>query len=355
VARSPAIAPTSGGGGGSDPTLTSTLGDIVDTTSPYSFAPTLTHTGTVLTTITRASDSSSVSVTGSTTTTPTATCTAADAVVGDSFHCESVATDSGITKTLVTTVFMEGTGTAGAAGTLTELLSLDFAAIFSASGAYDFLTDGPAGDGTHTHGGVTYELVGSATVTQLEITTNGLEMQQATGGAFELGVNLRDLATKNDPAGPVHVVARVSSAVSGASGDGVQVGIQRHATLGSWTLGDAVVRYRQADATPDLYAIAYNGSTHDVLASGTVTASGDVRMQVGLTSLYGSVCRGDTGTATDPAGWDTLAEFASADYAAALASFSGTYPATSDCWVFVGAGGDADGIFETLTAYGLEA
>ena len=97
-----------GDGGGSDPTLTSTLGDIVDTTSPYSFAPTLTHTGTVLTTITRASDDSSVSVTGSTTTTPTATCTAADAALGDSFHCESVATDSGITKTVVTTVFMEG-------------------------------------------------------------------------------------------------------------------------------------------------------------------------------------------------------------------------------------------------------
>ena len=98
------------GGGGADPTLTSTLGDIVDTTSPYSFSPTLTHTGTVVTTITRASDASSVSVTGDTTTTPTATCTAADAALGDSFHCESVATLDGITKTLVSTVFMEGAG-----------------------------------------------------------------------------------------------------------------------------------------------------------------------------------------------------------------------------------------------------
>ena len=109
------------GGGGADPTLTSTLGDIVDTTSPYSFAPTLTHTGTVLTTITRASDSSSVSVTGDTTTTPTATCTAADAALGDSFHCESVATLDGITKTVVTTVFMEGTGGAGGLAELEEI------------------------------------------------------------------------------------------------------------------------------------------------------------------------------------------------------------------------------------------
>lgn len=248
---------------------------------------------------------------------------------------------------------------AGAGGTLTELLALDFPAIFTASGAYNFLTTGgtggSGGDGPHTHGGVAYELSGSATVTQLEITANGLEMQQATGGAFQLGVNLRDTTPAIDPAGPCHALTRVASAVSGEATGGVQVGIQRATSLGSWTTGDAVTRYRRADATPDLYAVAYNGSTFDALAGSTVTANDDVRLQVGTTSLFGTVCRGDTGTATDPADWDALPEFAKAEYASTLASFTGTYPAGADCWVFVGGGLDCDGIFKTLTAYGLEA
>ncbi len=99
-------------GGGADPSVSSSLGDTVDTTSPYSFAPTLTVSAgaTVATTITRMSDGSSVTVTDPTTTTPTATLTAADATVGDSFRCASVATDGSYTDEHVTVVFMEGTG-----------------------------------------------------------------------------------------------------------------------------------------------------------------------------------------------------------------------------------------------------
>ena len=453
MARSPAIAPTSGGGG-SDPTLTSTLGDIVDTTSPYSYAPTLTHTGTVLTTITRASDSSSVSVSGSTTTTPTATCTAADAVVGDSFHCESVATDGGITKTLVTTVFMEGTGGgsaydvsppaatteatasgvalgaktfsaftgsdaglidgytartvnavgstswsgsglgaytpsggadadagvlaldatiggvvvatalhdysrsdgAGAAGTLAEILNIDWAALHAANGDYDFLADGPGGDGTHTYGGYTFELSGSATaVTKLEVISTGLDMDQGAGGAFVLGVDCRAVSPAIDPTGLARCIGIWASAVSDASGDGVQVGLRRNASIGTWEVADTAIRYREADATPDLYSISYNGSTHDVLASGTLTANTDVRMQVDLDNFYGTIARGDTGTATDPADSDTLQEFSRASYGSALASFTGTYPGTTSYWAYLGAGGDCHGVATRLIVYGLEA
>ena len=158
---------TSGGGGGSDPTLTSTLGDIVDTTSPYSFAPTLTHTGTVLTTITRASDDSSVSVAGSTTTTPTATCTAADAALGDSFHCESVATDSGITKTVVTTVFMEGTGGGGGGG-WTDILDWS-----SSSEAFS------GGEDTYTIGGlsVVVDWAGTSGPDSIDLTNGVLTVE----------------------------------------------------------------------------------------------------------------------------------------------------------------------------------
>ena len=718
MARSPAIAPTSGGGG-SDPTLTSTLGDIVDTTSPYSYAPTLTHTGTVLTTITRASDSSSVSVSGSTTTTPTATCTAADAVVGDSFHCESVATDGGITKTLVTTVFMEGTGggsaydvsppaatteatasgvalgaktfsaftgadagsidgytartvnavgstswsgsglgaytpsggadadagvlaldatiggvvvatalhdysraaagggggdaateigelslltdmTAGSksstgsfniyeadgttlkatgeittsgslsatwyvewdtsygiravdvkkaggssgsvivaitpassvfasadwstddvvaqlvygassaatdgavwygvapygslaltvndgrsikatstSGTvawtgerwgnydsdtitslgstaipsslvyfqelralqnrvkvgasdyidptawastswdgrsigemlvavdddpateryaasggytiilaannndaanpssstfqkakfwarnvapetvvsgLSAILNIDWAALHAANGDYDFLADGPGGDGTHTYGGYTFELSGSATaVTKLEVISTGLDMDQGAGGAFVLGVDCRAVSPAIDPTGLARCIGIWASAVSDASGDGVQVGLRRNASIGTWEVADTAIRYREADATPDLYSISYNGSTHDVLASGTLTANADVRMQVDLDNFYGTIARGDTGTATDPADSDTLQEFSRASYGSALASFTGTYPGTTSYWAYLGAGGDCHGVATRLIVYGLEA
>lgn len=243
----------------------------------------------------------------------------------------------------------------GAAGTLSALLDIDFTAL----SAYNFLTTGGSGgtggDGPHSVGGYTFELSGSSQLTQLEITANGLEMAQNTGGAFQLGVNLRDLATAIDPAGPCHVLTRVASAVSGEASGGVQVGAQRDPTLGNWTTGDAVARYRKADATPDFLAVVYNGGSFDTLASGTVTANDDVRLEVGLTSLYGTVLRGDTGTATDPADWDVLPEFAAASYSSALASFSGTYPASSDLWAFVGCGLAGSGIFKTLTAYGLEA
>jgi hypothetical protein len=87
------------------------IGDYVDTTSPYSYAPTLTIPAgaTVATTITRISDASSVTVTDSTTTTPTATCTAADATVGEGFVAKSAVTLGGITKNVYTHIWMEGT------------------------------------------------------------------------------------------------------------------------------------------------------------------------------------------------------------------------------------------------------
>ena len=141
----------------SDASVSSSLGDVVDTTSPYSFAPTLTvgAGATVLTTITRASDASSVSVTGSTTATPTATLTAAVASVGDSFHCESVATDGSFTDTVVTTVFMEGTGGGGGGGSYVSII--DPSAV-----TYDFLTTGgtggSGGEGAHTVGGESWTL-----------------------------------------------------------------------------------------------------------------------------------------------------------------------------------------------------
>ena len=157
MARAPSVTGVVGGASGSDPTLSSTLGDTVDTTSPYSFAPTLTSNGTLVTTITRASDASSVSVTGGTTTTPTATLTAADAALGDSFHCETVATKDGLTNTLVTTVFME----AVAASLATEI------------GEVSFLADMTAGSATSTGNVTIYEADGTTPKATMEITTSG--------------------------------------------------------------------------------------------------------------------------------------------------------------------------------------
>jgi len=234
------------------------------------------------------------------------------------------------------------------------ILDLDWVALFTASGAYDFLTDGPAGDGTHTYAGYTIEVDRSSACTQLEVTANGLEYDQGAANYFAMGINLRGLAAPIDPAGPCHVVARLSSVSVTTATGGPQIGIQRHATFGTDTLGDGVVRYRRADATPDLYAVSYNGSTHDV-EDHTVTSSGDVRMQYSLTALYGVVCRGDTGTATDPADWKTLGTFAKASHASAMGAFTGTFPGDTHVWARWGAAFESSGIFETFTAYGLEA
>lgn len=309
---------------------------------------------TLLTTVTD-QDNGSITVTDSTSTTPSWTAPGGGTTGAD--YCVQVtATKGGYTEQVSFSELVDGSGGGGGSGgTLAALLDIDWAALHTASGAYDFLVDGPAGDGTHSYGGYTFVLVGSSQVTQLEVTANGLEMAQNTGGAFQLGVNLRDLGTAIDPAGPCHVLTRVASATSGAAGDGVQVGAQRDPTLGNWTKGDAVVRYRRADATPDLYLIVYNGSTYDATPSGTLTASADVRMQVGLTALYSSVGRGDTGTATDPADWDALGEFADVSYSDAIGSFAGVYPADADLWAFVGCGNSGSGTFKTLTAYGLTA
>lgn len=245
---------------------------------------------------------------------------------------------------------------AGASGTLSKVLDIDWAALHAAHGDYDFLVDGPGGDGTHTYGGYTFELSGSATsVTKLEVIATGLDMDQGAGGAFVLAVDLRALTVKVDPAGLARCVGIWASAVSDAAGDGVQVGLRRNATLTTWEVADTAIRYREADTTPDLYAIVYNGSTYDVLPSGTLTANTDVRMQVDLDNFYGSISRGDTGTATDPADSDTLAEFARASYGSALAAFTGTYPGTTSYWAFLGAGGDCHGVATRLIVYGLEA
>lgn len=264
-----------------------------------------------------------------------------------------IALDATIGGVVVATALHDYARAAASGAGLSTLLDVDFTAL----SAYDFLTtggtSGTGGDGPHTVGGLTWYLDGSAGLTQLEITAAGLEMSQSSG-AFVLGLDVRALATPLDPAGPVHVITRVANAVSGTSSDGVQVSMRRGSTVAAWTTGDAAIRYRRADATPDLYAIAYNGSSYDVHASGTVTASSNVRMQLSFSALRGLVARGDTGTTTDPADFDTLPEFAWANYAQGLAAFSGSYPASGNCWVSVAAGANASGTFKTLTVYGLE-
>lgn len=245
---------------------------------------------------------------------------------------------------------------AGAGGTLTTILDIDWAALHAAHGDYDFLVDGPGGDGTHTYGGYTFELSGSATsVTKLEVIATGLDMDQGAGGAFVLGVDLRALTVKIDPSGLARCIGIWASAVSDAAGDGVQMGLRRNASIGTWEVADTAVRYREADATPDLYSISYNGSTYDVEPSGTLTANPDVRMQVDLDNAFGTVARGDTGTATDPADSDTLQEFSRASYGSALGAFTGTYPGTTSYWAYLGAGGDCHGVATRLIVYGLEA
>lgn len=248
-----------------------------------------------------------------------------------------------------------GVAQAGGGGAgLSSLLDIDLTAL----GSYDFLTTGgtggSGGDGPHSVGGYSFVLAGSSGLATLSLSASGLTVDQGTGGAFELGIDLRALATALEPAGPVHVLARAASAVSDAAGDGLQVGIHRSASLGTWTKGDSVVRYRQADGTPDFYGITYNGSSWDAVAGPTVTASGDVRMQVSMTALQGSVLRGDTGTASDPADWKTLPEIMDGDYASTLATHS-AYPGDSNVWAWMGGGGDCRGVFKSFTAYGLEA
>lgn len=92
----------------------STLATVTSTTSPYSFAPTLSLTtgkagGTWTTTIRRASDNGAVSVTGSTTTTPTATLTAAVSGDGEGFLWTSTYTDpDGLTGSVSGIVWVAG-------------------------------------------------------------------------------------------------------------------------------------------------------------------------------------------------------------------------------------------------------
>lgn len=137
-----------------DFSASTSLGDYVDTTSPYSFAPTLTIPAgaTVSTTITRISDASSVSVTGGTTTTPTATCTAADATAGEGFVAKSTVTLNGATKHVYTHVFMEGSGNPPGEGQ------------FEAATSYDYTSDNDTGV-TITVGGGDTTLKEADTVT----------------------------------------------------------------------------------------------------------------------------------------------------------------------------------------------
>ena len=98
----PAFAPSTGasggpiaGGGGSDPTITSSLGNVADQTGAYVPTLVITAGATVLTTAWNSS-TGAVTVTGSTTTTPSVP----EPAAGSATTVTHVATKDGLTKTL---------------------------------------------------------------------------------------------------------------------------------------------------------------------------------------------------------------------------------------------------------------
>ena len=292
----------------SDASVSSSLGDVVDTTSPYSFAPTLTvgAGATVLTTITRASDASSVSVTGSTTATPTATLTAASATVGDSFHCESVATDGSFTDTVVTTVFMEGTGGGGGGKSWSNVHDVDFTA--SSTGALS--------SGTATIGGVDFDVTipGGCTATD---DANGIRVAKTGSGFLYFGQD--GAASLTDIEKPWRAAFAVDD-ITVASGGNIGAAVYSAATP------DATVRVPSAQLRVNLTGATYTDqplhTTGAVGGSSAFTNPGSGAIGSAPTSSvwevygWGSMIafRRYNGTTTIPAAIDPVDVFTDASW-----------------------------------------